>query len=514
MSNICSLEEYLKLLLKQNLVLEYDIEDKKKIHIEYVSCNSKDIKTNTLFICKGAHFREEFLKDAIISGAVCYISENKYELGNDCSYIIVNDIRKAMAYISNYFYNKAWEKLNLVGITGTKGKSTTTYFIRYIFDEYLKSINEPMSGVISSIDTYDGVIDIESHITTPESIDLHKHFDNAVRSGMKYMEMEVSSQALKYNRVLGIEFNVGCFLNIGYDHVSDIEHKDFDDYFSSKLRIFEQSKISCINLNTEHLEEVLKASKKCSNMITFGLDKKEADVYGYGVRKKDNNILFRARTKRFDKEFQLTIPGLFNVENALAAIAICEALDIPEKYIYEGLKKAKVKGRMEVYNNEDNKVIAIVDYAHNKLSFERLFESVKAEYPERKITTVFGCPGKKALDRRKDLGEISGKYSDTVIITEEDPGEESVVDICNEISKYIKAQGCNYSIVTDRGKAIEKAIMDVDEDSVILITGKGDETRQKRGLEYIDCPSDVDYTKEFLYKYDNRLFKKDRIKKF
>ena len=207
MSNICSLEEYLKLLLKQNLVLEYNIEDKKKSHIEYVSCNSKDIKTNTLFICKGAHFREEFLKDAIISGSVCYISENKYELGNDCSYIIVNDIRKAMAYISNYFYNKAWEKLNLVGITGTKGKSTTTYFIRYIFDEYLKSINEPMSGVISSIDTYDGVIDIESHITTPESIDLHKHFDNAVRSGMKYMEMEVSSQALKYNRVLGIEFN-------------------------------------------------------------------------------------------------------------------------------------------------------------------------------------------------------------------------------------------------------------------------------------------------------------------
>ena len=132
MSNICSLEEYLKLLRKHNLVLEYNIKGKQENCIEYVSCNSKDIKRNTLFICKGAHFREEFLKDAIIGGAVCYISENKYELGNDCSYIIVNDIRKAMAYISNHFYNKAWEKLNLVGITGTKGKSTTTYFIRYI----------------------------------------------------------------------------------------------------------------------------------------------------------------------------------------------------------------------------------------------------------------------------------------------------------------------------------------------------------------------------------------------
>ena len=170
----------------------------------------------------------------------------------------------------------------------------------------------------------------------------------------------------------------------------------------------------------------------------------------------------------------------------------------------KALKKAKVKGRMEVYNNENNKIIAIVDYAHNKLSFERLFESVKAEYPGRKIVTVFGCPGKKALDRRKDLGEISGKYSDTVIITEEDPGEESVVDICKEISRFVEVQGCNYSIVTDRGRAIEEAIMDVKEESVILITGKGDETRQKRGLEYIDCPSDVEFTKKFLYKYDRR----------
>lgn len=500
---IFRLEDYLRLLLSKNLVLEYSIKDElDKTPIEYISCNSKDITANTLFICKGAHFKESFLMDAVNNGAVCYISEKKYTEDVQCPYIIVSDIRKAMAYVADYFYDKVWNKLNLVGITGTKGKSTTTYFIRYIFDEYLRSINEPVSGVVSSIDTYDGVINIESHITTPESIDLHKHFNNAVKSGIKYMEMEVSSQALKYDRVLGIEFNVGCFLNIGYDHVSDIEHKDFDDYFNSKLKIFEQSKISCINLNTEHLEEVLEASKKCPKVITFGLNKEEADVYGYNVKKKDNNILFRVRTKRFDREFQLAIPGLFNVENALAAIAICESLDIPEKYIYEGLKKAKAKGRMEVYSNENNKIIAIVDYAHNKLSFERLFESIKAEYPGRKIVSIFGCPGKKALDRRKDLGLISGKYSDKVIITEEDPGEESVVDICKEISKFVAVQGCNYSIVTDRGRAIEEAIMDVKEDSVILITGKGDETRQKRGIEYIDCPSDVEFTKKFLYQYD------------
>lgn len=505
MGNICSLEEYLKLLTKENLVLKYNIrEGIEDTSVEYISCNSKDIKKNTLFICKGAHFREAFLKDAIIGGATCYISENEYSLGNDCSYIIVSDIRKAMAYISNHFYNKAWEKLKLVGITGTKGKSTTTYFIRHIFDEYLKSIKEPLSGVISSIDTYDGVIDIESHITTPESIDLHKHFNNAVESGMKYMEMEVSSQALKYDRVLGVEFNVGCFLNIGYDHVSDVEHKDFDDYFKSKLRIFEQSKIACINLNTEHLNEVLEASKKSPKVITFGLNTENADVYGYNVEKSNHNIIFRARTKRFDREFKLSIPGLFNVENALASIAICEALDIPEEYIYEGLKKAKVKGRMEVYNNEDNKIIAIVDYAHNKLSFEKLFESVKEEYPGRKIITVFGCPGKKAIDRRKDLGEISGRYSDKVIITEDDPGEESVYDICNEISKFVEKEGGDYSIIVDREKAIKEAIMNIEEDSLILIAGKGQETIQKRGLKYSEYLSDAECAKKFLYQYDRR----------
>lgn len=505
MSKLCRLEQYLELLESKDLVIEYSISNElEKTPIKYISCNSKDITSNTLFICKGAHFRESFLSDAIDRGAICYISEKKYNGIMDSPYIIVNDIRKAMAYIADYFYDRAWSKLNLVGITGTKGKSTTTYFIRYIFDEYLRSINEPLSGVVSSIDTYDGVIDIKSHITTPESMDLNKHFNNAVKSGIKYMEMEVSSQALKYDRVLGVNFNVGCFLNIGYDHVSDIEHKDFDDYFKSKLRIFEQSEVACVNLNTEHLEEVLEASKKSSKVITFGLNIEDADVCGYDVRKDDNYILFRAKTKRFDRDFKLCIPGLFNVENALAAIAICEVLDIPEKYIYEGLKKAKVKGRMEVYNNENKKIIAIVDYAHNKLSFEKLFESVKAEYPGRKIVTVFGCPGKKALDRRKDLGEISGRYSDKVIITEDDPGEESVVDICKEISRFVEVQGCNYSIVIDRGRAIEEAIMDVKEESVILIAGKGNETTQKRGIEYIDYPSDVEFTKKFLYQYDRK----------
>jgi acetylglutamate kinase len=202
------------------------------------------------------------------------------------------------------------------------------------------------------------------------------------------------------------------------------------------------------------------------------------------------------------REFRLTMPGLFNVQNALAAIAVCEGLGIPERCIYVGLMKARVPGRMEVYTNADSRVTAIVDYAHNRLSFQKLFESVRQEYPGRHIGIVFGCPGKKALDRRKDLGEIAGKYSDFVILTEEDPGEENVEDICREVAVHVEAMGCDYSIQPDRGEAIRQAVMGCEDPTVILITGKGAETRQKRGTAYIECPSDVEYTKRFLHEYD------------
>ena len=196
------------------------------------------------------------------------------------------------------------------------------------------------------------------------------------------------------------------------------------------------------------------------------------------------------------------MPGLFNVENALAAIAVCEGLNIPERCVYVGLMKARVPGRMEVYSNADDTVTAIVDYAHNKMSFETLFRSVQAEYPGRRIVSLFGCPGKKALDRRQDLGEISGKYADLVVLTEEDSGEEDTLSICREVAAHVAAQNCEYSIEPNRGEAIRQAILGCREPSVLLITGKGAETRQKRGAEYIDTPSDVDYVHTFLREYD------------
>lgn len=492
-----TLKYYRDALEKAGLVRESNIGEE---NVEYISYNSNDVRENTLFICKGAHFKLEYIKSAEEKGACCYVSEAKHD--TDCGYIIVSDIRHAMGIIVNIYYENIWSKLNLIGITGTKGKSTTTYFVKYILDEYLKAKRKPQSGVISSIDTYDGVESFESHLTTPEPLDLHRHFKNAVDSSIEYMTMEVSSQALKYDRVYGVEFGVGCYLNIGEDHISDIEHPNFDDYFYSKMKLFDQTKIACVSLDTLRRDEVLKAASKCERVITFSTEDRSADIYAYDIKKVGNDTSFMVHTPSFDNEFVLTIPGLFNVQNALAAIAICTALQIPEHYMYVGLMKARSSGRMEIYQNADNQVIVIVDYAHNKLSFENLYKSVLKEFPNRKIYTVFGCPGYKALQRRHDLGMLSGKYSDKVFITEEDPGEEPLEDICRDIAKYVDEAGGKYEIIEDRGEAIRRAIFESDTDSIVLVTGKGNETRQKRGTEYVPCMTDVEYTLKYLKEYD------------
>lgn len=500
---IHTIQKYIYELENNNLILKKSINN-LNLNIDYISYNSNDIRQNTLFICKGATFKTEYLKTAVKNGAIVYISESEYtEI--ESNYIIVKDVRSCMPIIANLFYNNIWNNFNLIGVTGTKGKSTTVYYIKYILDEYLKANNQNESAVLSSIDNYDGKIKEESHLTTPDVLDLHKHFENVVDSNIEFLEMEVSSQALKFKRVSGIEFDISIFLNISEDHISPIEHQDFEDYYNSKLTIFNQSKLAIINIDADYTEATLKYAKSAENLkniITFSTKTKEADLYGYNIRKSKNDILFNVKTKEFDSEFKLTTPGLFNVENALAAIAAANYFKIDKAYIYKGLEIARSSGRMELFSTKDDKVIVIVDYAHNKLSFNKLFESVLEEYPEREIISIFGCPGFKSLGRRKDLGTIAGKYSKCVYIVAEDPGYEPVIDISQEIASYVEKQNCKYIIIEDRGEAIKDAIFKAQNKCVILVTGKGNETRQKYGSEYLPCISDIEYTKKYINEYD------------
>ena len=206
-------------------------------------------------------------------------------------------------------------------------------------------------------------------------------------------------------------------------------------------------------------------------------------------------------TPDFEGELEITMPGIFNVSNALAAISIAHVLGVPEKYVRSGLLRARAGGRMQTYVSADGRAVAIVDYAHNEMSFKALYDSVRVEYPGRKIISVFGCPGGKAHLRRHDLAAAADENCDYIIITEEDSGEEPFENIARDIAENIER--CDFAVNEDRGEAIRKAICGVtDDERVVLITGKGEETRQKRGTLYVDCPSDVEYTKAALEEYD------------
>jgi len=497
---------YIEKLKKENLLLGENIsQELLKKEIYNVTYDSRAVKENTLFLCKGSKFKTEYLESALNSGAIAYVSEEQYKLA-DKPYIIVNNIRRAIAVLSSLYNNNPQKEINMIGITGTKGKSTTSYYIKYILDDYMKNLNKNEIAIISSIDTYDGKSREEAVLTTPEPEELFMHIRNAVDTNINNLVMEVCSQALKIERVYGILYKYGVFLNISEDHISNIEHNNYEEYLECKLKLFEQTETAVVNLNTADLAKVLKAAKSSKRIITFG-NTENADVYGYNIRKEGMNTVFNVRTKNFDEEILLTMPGLFNVENALAAIAVTADMGVPYENIYNGLKKAKASGRMEVYSDKSQEVVVIVDYAHNKLSFEKLYESTIKEYPQREIITVFGCPGNHAQNRRKDLGELSGKYSNMNYLTMEDPRNEDPEEICKEISTYIEKENGKYKIITDRGEAIKEAIFEAKPNSVILITGKGNETVQYIKGKYVECLTDVQYAKKYLKELDKKKIK-------
>ncbi|MBQ6440228.1 MAG: UDP-N-acetylmuramoyl-L-alanyl-D-glutamate--2,6-diaminopimelate ligase [Mogibacterium sp.] len=496
--------------------------------VKGVTYNSKESDEGTLFVVKGAHFKEQYLNDAIEKGAVCYVREAPDtaetagcslvsdseasaaakriidKVKDSCLDIWVKDIRKAMPVIAETFYGRLSADLCMIGITGTKGKSTTAYFMRYILDDYMAGTGGCRSAICSGIDNYDGVIEEESHLTTPEIMELYQHMDNALKSGISHMTMEVSSQALKYDRVTGVEFAAGAFLNIGSDHISAIEHPDFNDYLEAKLRLFRHCRKACINLDCDEQDRIKAASADCPYVITFSQKDDSADVYGYDVRSCEGKVTFRAKgvsiegCEDFDEEFTLGTFGTINVENALAAISLSALIGVPLSYVKSGLSKAKSPGRMEVFYSDDGRRIAIVDYAHNKLSYEKFFETIRDEFPGKKMMIVFGCPGGKAFARREELGTIAGHNCSYSIITEEDYGEEDVNKICSEIAGFVKAAGGKCEIITDRVEAIRKAITLMDDDTILFLPGKGRETREKRGIRYIDTPSDADVVIQYM----------------
>ncbi len=469
-----NLRAYAELLREKGVLAESYINE-EDVRIKYISYNSRDVKFGTLFICKGAHFSVDYLKSAIKEGACAYVSEVKYDLsdiedGEKIPYILVNDMRKAMAYIADMYYDHIWNKLNLIGFTGTKGKSTTTYFMRAILDEYLKDIKKPKSAVLSGINNYDGISDEESHLTTPETLDLYKHFNNAVNCGIEYLSMEVSSQALKYHRTLGVQYEVGCFLNIGEDHISDAEHKDFDDYMYCKSLLFRQCKKGIFNGDSEHLEGILKGHT--CEVETFGYGK-ENDLRATNVElfneKGALGVKYDA-TGLVDYQVEVNVPGSFSVYNSLTAIAICHHFGVEETAIKQALRNVNVKGRIEIVPVSPRYTL-MIDYAHNAMSLESLLTTLKAYHPTR-LVCLFGCGGNRAKSRRYEMGEVSSRLADLTVITSDNPRDEEPMDIIEDILIGVKKADGAYVTIPDRKEAIGYCMLHAKDGDIIVLAGK------------------------------------------
>ncbi|MCL2750536.1 MAG: UDP-N-acetylmuramoyl-L-alanyl-D-glutamate--2,6-diaminopimelate ligase, partial [Coriobacteriia bacterium] len=444
--------------------------------ITRLSYDSRDAQPGTLFFCKGAHFKPEYLAQAVKSGAVAYVSEQDYTeylASADLEpppALLVREIRPAIAEIAACFYRGLLEQLTIVGFTGTKGKSTATYLLKSILNSWLAEQGKPGSAWLSGIENYDGVSCAPSLLTTQDILELYAHFKNAVDSGIEYLTMEVSSQALKYGRTHNVPFEVAGFLNIGEDHISDIEHPNHEDYLASKLKIFEQSKTAVINRECDVFERALKAAESCERILTYGRSN-AADIVATEISSTPQGISFLASSQDWQRRFALPMTGLFNVENALAAITAALALGIPLEHIEQGLAHSEVSGRMQLMAGPENKLI-IIDYAHNKLSFETIFATVAEEHPERPISCVFGATGSKGLERRLDLPAVAVMYSDNIYITEDDPLEEPLAEINEQIAQVVRAAGKTPLVFEDRSEAIKRAITDSPAGSIILVLGK------------------------------------------
>ena len=446
--------------------------------VKCLTYDTRSLHENALFICKGAHFKEEYLRDALSHGAFAYVAEQQHDVDAPC--ILVSDIRYSLVVLGQLFYDHVTDKLTSIGITGTKGKSTTAYYVRYILNDWLRAQDRNECAILSSIDNYDGKVSEESHITTPEVLELYQHFENAHESGISHLVMEASSQALKYGRVRGITFDVGAFLNIGSDHISPIEHPDFEDYFAAKLKIFDSCRVGCVNTDAKHADRVIEYAKDRCKLITFGSHESDT-VSCRHVEKHEDGLYFTVVSPKYNGEFSITMPGLFNISNALAAMAICMALDVPEEYVRSGLRKARAAGRMQIYESRDKKITVIVDYAHNFASVNALLDFVEqrygAEHPH--ITLITGSAGNKAYDRREGIVKAAQDRVQKLILTAEDTDTEPIEQICSEMANNVTNEDLDVQTILDRAEAVKHAVDEARAAdgglSILLLIGKGDE---------------------------------------
>lgn len=482
------------------------------IDTEKLVMDSRKVSAGDVFVCiHGAKVDgHNFICDVIKNGAAAVIIEQDIDLSDICNrineersftIIRVENTKYALACMSAAYFDYPAEKLKTIGITGTKGKTTTAYMVYEVLcGAGIKT------GLIGTIETIIGDEHIPSVNTTPESYTVQETFAKMVDAGIEAVVMEVSSQGLMLHRVSGFTFDYGIFTNLGKDHIGENEHKDFEDYMHCKSLLFKQCKHGIINTDDKHAKDM--TDHAICDIETFGMSE-GADLRAENISLyKEPGILGISYdlTVKNDKKYPLKIdiPGKFNVYNSLTAIAICRHFVNDMKLIERVLSNIRVRGRAEIVPVSEDFTV-MIDYAHNAMSLESLLLSLK-EYNPKRIVTVFGCGGNRDRNRRFEMGEVSSKLADYTIVTSDNPRHEKPENILEDIVTGVKRAAGEYIAIIDRQEAINYAVTHALKGDVIVIAGKGHEDYQIIGdtKYHMDDRELVENAKNQLFQQKNQ----------
>lgn len=457
------------------------------ISVEKVVYDSRTVdetheSTDWLFVCiKGLNSDgHSYAAQMVSKGArVLVVSRPVPEvIGKEVTVIQVSDTRYALAFISAAYFGHPANRLTTIGITGTKGKTTSTYLVKSILENAGCKV-----GLIGTIEVIIGDAHIPAYNTTPESYLLQEYFARMVEAGLDTVVMEVSSQALMLHRTQGFVFDYGIFTNLAQDHIGHGEHESFEEYLGCKRLLFRQCRVGIVNGDDAYVKQVTEGHT--CELKTFGLSE------GCMLRAENLTLVNNGgslgvsfETKGLTElETQLATPGKFSVYNALTAIAICQNFGVSENAVIKALRSAKVKGRIEPVEVSD-KFTLLIDYAHNAMSLKSLLATLK-EYQPNRLICVFGCGGNRSRQRRFEMGEVSGQLADLTIITSDNPRFEEPMDIIADIRTGIEKTDGEYVEIPDRREAIAYAIAHGQPGDIIVLAGKGHEDYQEiKGVKY------------------------------
>ena len=453
--------------------------------IEDIVYDSRKAKENTAFVCLvgAASDGHDYAKMAYEKGSRLFFAQRELELPDDAKVVICKDTRIALAEVSRQFFGYPDKKLKIIGITGTKGKTTTSNMIAQIINKCGKN-----AAVIGTNGIFINGEHTPTVNTTPESNELYRTFDIMVKAGCDYCVMEVSSQAVKLNRIYGIEFEIGVFTNLSPDHISDIEHKTYEEYRECKSQLFANSKISVINIDDDDSQYMVSAATGEVHTVSLNSgDFLAADIKRYSTA----NILgmsFMCKNNDISVELKTSTPGIYSVYNALTVFSVCRLLGFNAVDISKNMLYCRVNGRFEIVDALPYATF-IIDYAHNGISLESVLKTLR-EYDPTRLIVLFGSVGDRTQLRRKELAEAAAEYADLAIVTSDNPGSEEPDKIIDEICEHLGT--LPYVRYVDRADAIEFAVSSATEGDVILLAGKGHETYQLIGKEKVPfCERDV-----------------------